>query len=153
MKLDPTKMKDWQIAEAAEETMKPISQLAKELGLKDDEVLPMGRQLGRVDYVKVLERLKSQTKPSAKYIDVTAITPTPLGEGKSTTTIGLIEGLGKFPGKPDRPLSSVECQLGITQTPQCMSIPGEAVYQIIRALRRLQIHDMLVIPHGDNLFK
>src|SRR4030042_4783537 len=79
-----------------ERTMKPISQLAKELGLKDDEVLPMGRQLGRVDYVKVLERLKSQTKPNAKYIDVTAITPTPLGEGKSTTTVGLIEGLGKL---------------------------------------------------------
>jgi formyltetrahydrofolate synthetase len=96
MKLDPTKMKDWQIAEAAEQTMKPISQLAKELGLKEDEVLPMGRQLGRVDYVKVLERLKGQTKPSAKYVDVTAITPTPLGEGKSTTTIGLIEGLGKL---------------------------------------------------------
>ncbi len=96
MKLDPTKMKDWQIAEAAERTMKPTGQLAKELGLKDDEVLPMGRQLSRVDYVKVLERLKNQTKPSAKYIDVTAITPTPLGEGKSTTTIGLIEGLGKL---------------------------------------------------------
>jgi formate--tetrahydrofolate ligase len=96
MKLDPTKMKDWQIAEAAEKTMKPISQLASELGLKDDEVLPMGRQLGRVDYVKVLERLKDQTRPNAKYIDVTAITPTPLGEGKSTTTVGLIEGLGKL---------------------------------------------------------
>lgn len=96
MKLDPMKMKDWQIAEAAEHTMKPISQLAEELGLKDDEVLPMGRQLARIDYVKVLERLKGQTNPSAKYIDVTAITPTPLGEGKSTTCIGLIEGLGKL---------------------------------------------------------
>ncbi|MDD5065164.1 MAG: formate--tetrahydrofolate ligase [Phycisphaerae bacterium] len=96
MKLDPTKMKDWQIAEAAEQSMKPVSQLAKELGLADDEVLPMGRQLARIDYVKVLERLKGQTKPSAKYIDVTAITPTPLGEGKSTTTIGLIEGMGKL---------------------------------------------------------
>src|SRR4030065_60040 len=96
MKLDPMKMKDWQIAEAAEQTMKPISQLAKELGLADDEVLPMGRQLGRVDYVKVLERLEDQTRPNGKYIDVTAITPTPLGEGKSTTTVGLIEGLGKL---------------------------------------------------------
>jgi len=96
MKLDPTKMKDWQIAEAAEQSMKPVSLLAKELGLKDDELLPMGRQLARVDYARVLERLKSQAGPTAKYIDVTAITPTPLGEGKSTTAIGLIEGLGKL---------------------------------------------------------
>jgi formate--tetrahydrofolate ligase len=94
MKLDPTKLKDWQIAEAAEQTMKPVSQLAGELGLKDEELLPMGRQLARVDYAMTLERLKGN--PTAKYIDVTAITPTPLGEGKTTTAIGLIEGLGKL---------------------------------------------------------
>lgn len=94
MKLDPTKMQDWQIAEAAEKTMKPIPQLADELGLKDDEMLPMGRQLARVDYTRVLQRLDN--RPTAKYIDVTAITPTPLGEGKTTTAIGLIEGLGKL---------------------------------------------------------
>jgi len=96
MKLDPTKMKDWQIAEAAEQSMKPVGVLARELGLEDNELLPMGRQLARVDYAMVLERLKNQAGPTAKYIDVTAITPTPLGEGKSTTTIGLIEGLGKL---------------------------------------------------------
>jgi formate--tetrahydrofolate ligase len=94
MKLDPTKMKDWQIAEAAEETMKPVSQLAKEMGLQDDELIPMGRKLAKVDYQKALERLAGT--PTAKYIDVTAITPTPLGEGKTTTAIGLIEGLGKL---------------------------------------------------------
>ncbi len=94
MKLDPTKMKDWQIAEAAEETMKPVSQLAKEMGLQDDELIPMGRKLAKVDYQKALARLKDV--PTAKYIDVTAITPTPLGEGKTTTAIGLIEGLGKL---------------------------------------------------------
>jgi len=94
VKLDPTKLKDWQIAEAAEESMKPVGQLADELGLKEDELLPMGRQLAKVDYSKVLERIKN--KPIAKYIDVTAITPTPLGEGKTTTAIGLIEGLGKL---------------------------------------------------------
>jgi len=87
-------MKDWQIAEAAEEEMKPVRQLADELGLKGDELLPMGLQLGKVDYMKVLNRLKDA--PTAKYIDVTAITPTPLGEGKTTTGIGLIEGLGKL---------------------------------------------------------
>ncbi|MBN2456993.1 MAG: formate--tetrahydrofolate ligase [Sedimentisphaerales bacterium] len=94
MKLDPTKMKDWQIAAAAEEQMKPVNQLADEMGLKPDELLPMGRQLAKVDYMKVLDRLKDV--PSAKYIDVTAITPTPLGEGKTTTAIGLIEGLGQM---------------------------------------------------------
>ena len=94
MKLDPTKMQDWEIAEAAEKSMKPVSQLAQELGLKEDELIPMGRQLAKIDYTKVLERVKNN--PTAKYIDVTAITPTPLGEGKTTTAIGLIDGLGKL---------------------------------------------------------
>jgi formate--tetrahydrofolate ligase len=94
MKLDPTKMKDWQIAEAAEEEMKPVSQLAEEMGLKESELIPMGRKLAKVDYQQALARL--QDTPTAKYIDVTAITPTPLGEGKTTTAIGLIEGLGKL---------------------------------------------------------
>ncbi len=94
MKLDPTKMEDWEVAEAAEETAKPISQIAAELGLTDEELIPMGSQLAKVDYVKVLERLKDA--PAGKYIDVTAITPTPLGEGKTTTAIGLVQGLGKL---------------------------------------------------------
>ncbi|MBW8001007.1 MAG: formate--tetrahydrofolate ligase [Planctomycetes bacterium] len=94
MKLDPTKMKDWQIAEAAEENMKPVKQLAAELQLKEDEILLHGRQLAKIDYNKALERLGD--RPSAKYIDVTAITPTPLGEGKSTTAVGLIDGLAKI---------------------------------------------------------
>ena len=87
-------MKDWEIAEEAEKTMKPIHQLAGEMGLKDDELIPMGRNLAKVDYLKVMERLKNS--PRGKYIDVTAITPTPLGEGKTTTSMGLVEGLGKL---------------------------------------------------------
>ncbi|MBU4200719.1 MAG: formate--tetrahydrofolate ligase [Verrucomicrobia bacterium] len=94
MKLDPIKMKDWQIAEAAEAAMKPFPQLAHDLGLKDSELIPMGRQLGKVDFMQVLARLNNA--PKGKYIDVTAITPTPLGEGKTTTTMGLIEGLGRL---------------------------------------------------------
>ena len=92
--LDPVKMKDWEIAEAAEATMKPVEQIAEELGLKGEELIPMGKFLGRVDYQKVLARL--QNNPQGKYIDVTAITPTPLGEGKTTTSMGLVEGLGKI---------------------------------------------------------
>ncbi len=93
MKLDPTKMKDWQIAEAAEETMKTVYQLGEELGLEKEELLPYGHYVAKIDYAKALERLKD--KPDGKYIDVTAITPTPLGEGKSTCAVGLMEGLGK----------------------------------------------------------
>jgi len=94
MKLDPTKMEDWQVAEAAEENMKPIAQLAEELGLQGDELLPMGLTLAKVDYKKVLDRLEG--KPTGKYVDVTAVTPTPLGEGKTTTSMGLVQGLGKL---------------------------------------------------------
>jgi len=92
MELDPRRMQDWQIAEAAEERMKPIGRLAAELGLRDDELVPYGAKLAKVDYAKALDRLDGA--PRAKYIDVTAITPTPLGEGKTTTTLGLIQGLG-----------------------------------------------------------
>jgi formate--tetrahydrofolate ligase len=89
--LDPTVMEDWQIAEAAEKNMKSVSRLTEELGILPDEVIPMGRQLAKIDYNMVLNRLVD--RPTAKYIDVTAITPTPLGEGKTTTSIGLIDGL------------------------------------------------------------
>ena len=92
--LDPTKLKDWQIAEAAEANAKPIVKVAAELGIKEDEVIPMGRLFAKIDYKKVLSRTASVQK--AKYIDITAITPTPLGEGKTTTTIGLVQGLGKL---------------------------------------------------------
>ncbi len=98
MKLDPMKMKNWEIAEAAEENIKPIFQLAEEMGLQKDELLPAGYTLGKVDFTKVLDRLKDA--PTAKYIDVTAITPTPFGEGKTTTTLGLVQGLAKCGKRP-----------------------------------------------------
>ena len=91
-KLDPTKMKDWQIAEAAEENLRKAADLAAELGLGEDEWEPYGRYLAKIDVTKVLARLGE--KKRAKYIDVTAITPTALGEGKTTTTLGLVQGLG-----------------------------------------------------------
>ncbi|MBW2092184.1 MAG: formate--tetrahydrofolate ligase, partial [Deltaproteobacteria bacterium] len=93
MALDPTKMADWQIAEAAEDTMKTVYQLGEEMALEKEELLPHGHYVAKVDFAKVLERLKD--KPDGKYIDVTAITPTPLGEGKSTSTMGLVQGMGK----------------------------------------------------------
>ena len=93
LSLDPTKLADWQVAEEAEKHMKHIEHLADEWGLEKKELIPMGHYLGKVDYAAVLERLKD--RPNGKYIDVTAITPTPLGEGKTTTTMGLVQGLGK----------------------------------------------------------
>ena len=92
MPYDATKMADWQISEAAEEKMKSIRQLSEEMGLGDNEVIPYGK-VGRLNYAAIMQRLRE--KSNGKYIDVTAITPTPLGEGKTTTTIGLLEGLGK----------------------------------------------------------
>jgi formyltetrahydrofolate synthetase len=92
MAYDAVKMADWQISEAAEEHMKSVWDFQKELGLEKDEVIPFGR-IGRLDFMKIIKRLGS--KADGKYIEVTAITPTPLGEGKTTTSMGLIEGLGK----------------------------------------------------------
>jgi len=91
---DPTKNPDWKIAQAAEKYMKPIKEIAEQLGLTDEELLPHGHYVAKVDFKKVLARLEN--KKDGKYIDVTAITPTPLGEGKSTSTMGLVEGMGKL---------------------------------------------------------
>jgi len=92
MAYDATKMQDWQISEAAEENMPMPDEWRDKLGLEKDEMLAMGR-LSKLDFLKIMDRYKD--KPDGKYIEVTAITPTPLGEGKSTTSVGLMEGLGK----------------------------------------------------------
>ena len=92
MAYDATKMKDWQISEAAEVKMPTPDEWRERLNLQEDEIIPYGR-LSRLDFMKIIERLKD--KPDGKYIEVTAITPTPLGEGKTTTTMGLLEGMGK----------------------------------------------------------
>jgi methylenetetrahydrofolate dehydrogenase (NADP+)/methenyltetrahydrofolate cyclohydrolase/formyltetrahydrofolate synthetase len=92
MPYDAVKMKDWQISEAAEKNMPTPDEWREKLGLQKDEIIPYGR-LCKLDFMKIIERLKK--KADGKYIEVTAITPTPLGEGKSTTSMGLLEGLGK----------------------------------------------------------
>jgi formate--tetrahydrofolate ligase len=89
---DPRKLPDWQVAEIAEETMPTVEEWQDKLGLKQDEIIPMGK-LCKLDFMKMMERLKD--RPDGKYIEVTAITPTPLGEGKTTTSMGLMQGLGK----------------------------------------------------------
>jgi methylenetetrahydrofolate dehydrogenase (NADP+) / methenyltetrahydrofolate cyclohydrolase / formyltetrahydrofolate synthetase len=92
MAYDAVKMKDWQISEAAEKNMPTPDEWREKMGLQKDEIIPFGR-LCKLDFLKIIERLKK--KPDGKYIEVTAITPTPLGEGKTTTTMGILEGLGK----------------------------------------------------------
>jgi len=81
---------------AQEATLKPILQIAEEVGLQPDELELFGPYKAKVK-LEVLERLKNV--PDGKYIDVTAITPTPLGEGKSTTMVGLSQALGSHLGK------------------------------------------------------
>ncbi len=93
MVLDPTKHADWEIAEEAEGRMKTVYELGEILGVQKEELLPYGHYYGKLDYRKIMNRLGD--KPDGKYIDVTAITPTPLGEGKSTCCMGLVQGLGK----------------------------------------------------------
>ena len=91
--LDPTVYKDWQIAEEAEKNLPPVDYFREKLGLLPEEIIPYGKT-PKIDFIKVMKRLKD--KPDGKFIEVTAITPTPFGEGKSTVSLGLIEGLGKL---------------------------------------------------------
>lgn len=76
---------------AQEATLKPITLIAEELGLLPSEIEQYGDTKAKVR-LEVLQRLNHV--PDGKYIDVTAITPTPLGEGKTTTTVGLSQALG-----------------------------------------------------------
>lgn len=92
MPYNPLVMSDWQIAEEAEKNMPEPLEWLERLKLEKGEIIPYGKT-ARLDYAKIMRRLED--KPDGKYIQVTGITPTPLGEGKSTTTCGLLEGMGK----------------------------------------------------------
>ncbi len=81
---------------AQEATLKPIRQIAEEMGLLPEELELYGDYKAKVK-LEVLERLADA--PDGKYIDVTAITPTPLGEGKTTTTVGLSQAMGAHLGR------------------------------------------------------
>ncbi len=85
---------DIEIAQEAE--LKPITQVAEEAGILPEELELYGPYKAKVK-LDILERLKD--RPNGKYIVVTAITPTPLGEGKTTTTVGLSQALGAHLGQ------------------------------------------------------
>jgi formate--tetrahydrofolate ligase len=83
--------KDIEIAQAAK--LKPIIEIARQIGIAEDELELYGNYKAKIP-LSILDRLKDN--PSGKYIDVTAITPTPLGEGKTVTAIGLSLGLASL---------------------------------------------------------
>ncbi len=80
---------DIEIARTAK--LLPIADLAVKIGLEPEDLIPYGKTKAKV-HLDTLRRISS--RPRGKYVDVTAITPTPLGEGKTTTTVGLTQGLG-----------------------------------------------------------
>ena len=82
-------MSDIQIAQAA--TMKPITEIAASLGLADESVIPYGRYKAKIDH-----RLIHKAEKQGKLILVTAISPTPAGEGKTTTSVGIADALCKM---------------------------------------------------------
>ncbi len=77
---------DIQIAQEA--TMKPITEIAASLGIADEDVIPYGRYKAKINH-----RLIQSAKKQGKLILVTAISPTPAGEGKTTTSVGLADAL------------------------------------------------------------
>src|SRR5438876_4080000 len=82
---------------AQEALLRPITEIAESAGLLADEIEPYGRYKAKID-LSVLERLAD--RPDAKLIDVTAITPTKAGEGKTTTSVSLTQGLGHIGRSP-----------------------------------------------------
>ncbi len=152
-KFSPTKLilKDLvptDIEIAQEAVLKPITQIAEELGLLPEEIELYGAYKAKVR-LEVLERLKDI--PDGKYIDVTAITPTPLGEGKTTTTVGLSQALGAHLGK-----SVITCIRQPSQGPT-FGIKGGAAgggYSQVIPMEDLNLHltgDIHAITAANNL--
>ena len=84
-------LSDLEIAQRAQ--LKPIAEIGAALGFEADELELYGKHKAKV-MLSVMKRLAG--RPNGKYVDVTAITPTPLGEGKTTTTIGLSMALNRI---------------------------------------------------------
>ena len=133
---------------AQEARLKPITQITDELGLLPEEVELYGPFKAKIK-LDVLERLKD--RPNGKYIDVTAITPTPLGEGKTTTTVGLSQALGAHLGK-----SVMTCIRQPSQGPT-FGIKGGAAgggYSQVIPMEDLNLHltgDIHAITAANNL--
>ena len=133
---------------AQEAVLKPITEVAQELGLLPEEVELYGPYKAKIK-LEVMDRLRD--KPDGKYIDVTAITPTPLGEGKTTTTVGLSQALGAHLGK-----SVMTCIRQPSQGPT-FGIKGGAAgggYSQVIPMDELNLHltgDIHAITAANNL--
>lgn len=75
----------------------PLTEVAAKVGIDESDLVPYGRHVAKVE-LEVIEKMAD--RPDAKYVVVTAITPTPLGEGKTTTAVGLAQGLARIGRKP-----------------------------------------------------
>jgi formate--tetrahydrofolate ligase len=82
---------------AQDHRMQPIGEIARAIGLEEDEIELYGRYKAKID-LSVIDRLRNE--PDAKIVNVTAITPTPAGEGKTTSSVSLVQGLGKIGKRP-----------------------------------------------------
>jgi formate--tetrahydrofolate ligase len=136
---------DIEIAQAA--TMRPIGQIADKLGIPDDALSPYGRYKAKVslDYIRTL-----QDRPNGKLVLVTAITPTPAGEGKTTTTVGLGDALNHIGKKAI--LCLREPSLG-----PCFGVKGGAAgggYAQVVPMEDINLHftgDLHAIGAANNL--
>jgi formyltetrahydrofolate synthetase len=132
---------------AQQATLRPIAEIAAETGLLDDEVELYGSYKAKVD-LSVLERLAD--RPDGKLINVTAITPTPAGEGKTTTSVSLTQGLGRIGKRPA--LCLREASLG-----PVFGIKGGAAgggYAQVVPMEELNLHftgDIHAITAANNL--
>jgi formyltetrahydrofolate synthetase len=134
-----------EIAQAA--TLRPIADVAADAGIEPDELEQYGRFKGKVD-LSILDRLASE--PDGKIINVTAITPTPAGEGKTTTAVALTQGLGQLGRRPV--LALREASLG-----PVFGIKGGAAgggYTQVVPMEELNLHftgDLHAITAANNL--
>ena len=134
-----------EIAQSA--TLRPIVDIASELGIEPDELDLYGRTKAKVS-LSVLDRLAAE--PDGKLIAVTAITPTPLGEGKSTTAVALTQGLARIGRRPV--LCLREASLG-----PVFGIKGGAAgggYSQVVPMEELNLHftgDLHAITAANNL--
>ncbi len=134
-----------EIAQAA--TLRPIAEIAEEAGIQPDELELYGRYKAKVD-LSILDRLAGQ--PDGKIVNVTAITPTPPGEGKTTTSVSLTQGLGVLGRRPV--LAIREASLG-----PVFGIKGGAAgggYAQVVPMEDLNLHftgDLHAITAANNL--
>ncbi|MBD90125.1 MAG: formate--tetrahydrofolate ligase, partial [Deltaproteobacteria bacterium] len=132
---------------AREFTARPIGEIAQALGVHEDDVLPYGREIAKV-HSGALER--PRTGPESKLILVSAITPTPAGEGKTTTTIGLGQAFTQLG-------ESVCLALREPSLGPCMGVKGGACgggYSQVMPMDRINLHftgDFHAITSANNL--